>query len=68
MRKASNQRIQTSNPSLLFARGVESLVSDHLNRPRYAEHDREQELKHKAHRAEPRGNLFNLLMRQFANS
>ena len=67
MRKVSNQRTQTSNPSLLFARGVESLVSDHVNHPRFAEHDLEQERKRETLRAEPRGNLFSLLMRQFAN-
>ena len=64
MRKVRNQ---TSNPSLLFARGVESLVAEHLEHPRYVEHDRKLDLQRQAVRAEPRGNLFTLLMRQFAS-
>jgi len=68
MRKIRNQRIQTSNPSVLFARGVESIVSDHLNRPRYRNHDEVEEKKRASIRQEPQGNLFTLLMRQFASS
>ena len=64
MRKVRNQ---TSNPSLLFARGVESLVAEHIERPRYSEDDRQQERQRRALEAEPRGNLFTLLMRQFAS-
>ena len=60
-------RTQTSNPSILFARGVESLVAEHIERPRYAEEDRKQDLQRRSLRAEPRGNLFTLLMRQFAS-
>ena len=60
-------RTQTSNPSLLFARGVESLVAEHIERPRYAEDDCRQEVQRRSMRAEPRGNLFTLLMRQFAS-
>ena len=66
MRKVRNQVMQTSNPSLLFARGVESLVADHLERPRFSEHDQKQEMQRKAVKMEARGNLFSLLMRQFA--
>jgi hypothetical protein len=67
MRRVRNQRIQTSNPSLLFARGVESLVSEHLQHPRYRDEDAHQEKKRVAIKQEPRGNFLNLLMRQFAN-
>ena len=65
MRRVRNQRIQSADPALLFARGVEQLVSDHLHHP--ARHD-EQELRAKqrvAIKQEPRGNLFNVLLRQF---
>jgi hypothetical protein len=68
MRRIRNQRIQTGNPSLLFARGVESLVSEHLQRPHYRNEDEAQEKRRIAIKQEPRGNLFTLLMRQFASS
>ena len=68
MRKIRNQRIQTSNPSVLFARGVESLVSEHLQRPRYSNEDELQEKRRVAFKQDPRGNLFTLLMRQFASN
>jgi hypothetical protein len=68
MRRIRNQRNQTSNPSLLFARGVESLVSDHLQRRSYREAD-EQHVEQVARlKPQPRGNFFSLLMRQFASS
>ena len=66
MRRIRNQRIHTSNPSLLFARGVESLVSEHMNQPRYAEADN-KDAKQAAAKSEPQGNFFTLLMRQFAS-
>ena len=64
MRKVRNQ---TSNPSILFARGIESLVSDHIERPRFAEHDRKVAQQAAAAKAETRGIFFTLLMRQFAS-
>jgi hypothetical protein len=67
MRRVRNQRIHSSNPSLLFARGVESLVSEHLQQRRYRDEDVAAEERRVAIEPEPRGNLFNLLMRQFAN-
>jgi hypothetical protein len=68
MRRIRNQRIQTSNPSLLFARGIESIVSEHLQRPRYRDEDKVQQKRRIAIKQDPRGNLFTLLMRQFASS
>jgi c-di-GMP-binding flagellar brake protein YcgR len=65
MRRVRNQRIHTTNPSLLFARGVESLVSEHLQRPCYRDQDEAEEKRADA-RQKSRPNLFNLLMRQFA--
>ena len=64
MRKVRNQ---TSNPSLLFARGVESLVADHMERPRYVEEDRTALKQAAVAKHETRGNFFTLLMRQFAS-
>ena len=67
MRKVRNPSLNT-NPSVLFARGVESLVTEHTNRPRFAESDRKHEREARRQRIEPRGNLFALLMRQFASN
>ena len=67
MRRVRNQRIQTSNPSLLFARGIESLVSEHLQQPLFAEADKEAAKQAATNKAEPRGNFLTLLMRQFAS-
>ena len=67
MRRVRNQRIHTSNPSLLFARGVESIISEQLQRQRH-QHDEEKSVTRSAAvKPEPRGNFLNLLMRQFAN-
>ena len=68
MRKVRNQRIQTSNPSLLFAYGIESLVSEHLEHPRYINADKQHAKQVAVAIAQPRGNFFALLMRQFASS
>jgi len=67
MRKIRNQRIQTSNPSLLFARGFESLVSDHLQRQGYRQADLQHAKQIERVKPQPRGNMFTLLMRQFAS-
>jgi hypothetical protein len=64
MRKVRNQ---TSNPSLLFARGLESLVSEHMEHPRYAEDDNKSAKQAAVAKAEPTGNFLTLLMRQFAS-
>jgi hypothetical protein len=65
MRRIRNQRIHTSNPSLLFARGVESIISEQLQRRRNEE--QMPVSKPAVAKPEPRGNFLNLLMRQFAN-
>ena len=67
MRRVKNQNIHSNNPALMFAQGVESIVSDHLNHP--GKND-EQELREKqrvSNKQDSRGNLFNILMRQFAS-
>lgn len=68
MRRVRNQRNHSGNPSLMFAQGIESLVSEHLAQPRYAEDDKKHARKAAVAKPEPRGNFFNLLMRQFASS
>jgi hypothetical protein len=68
MRRIRNQRIHTSNPSLLFARGIESLVSDQLQRQGYREADEQHAKQAAGVKPQPRGNFFSLLMRQFASN
>ncbi len=68
MRRIRNQRIQTSNPSLLFARGIESLVGDQLQRQSYRQADEQHARQAARVKPEPRGNFFTLLMRQFASN
>ena len=67
MRRVKNQNIHSNNPALMFARGVESIVSDHLYHPGK---NVEQEIREKqrvSNKQDSRGNLFNILMRQFAS-
>jgi hypothetical protein len=51
----------------MFARGVETIVSDHLNHPRKHEASQTSEKQPADNKKEPSGNFFNLLMRQFAS-
>ena len=67
MRRVRNQRNHSNNPSLMFARGIESLVSEHMNQPCYAEADKKAAKQAAAVKSEPQGNFFTLLMRQFAS-
>lgn len=65
MRRVRNH---SSNPALLFARGVESMVSDRLHHPGKFD---QQELRAKSRiskKQEAHENLFSILMRQFANN
>ena len=66
MRRIRNPGIHSSNPSLLFARGVESIVSEQLQRRRHHD-DAEKPSSKPVIKLEPRGHFLNLLMRQFAN-
>ena len=67
MRKIRNQQVQSANPGLLFARGVEQLVHDQLYRP---SRNDAREAGRKPRRAEtenriPAGNFFSNFLRQF---
>ena len=67
MRKIRNRQIHSANPGLLFARGVEQLVSDHYYRP--SDGDRQQvrrerpSVENKAKHSD--GNFFSGFLRQF---
>ena len=67
MRKIRNPQQVATNPGLLFARGVEQLVSDQLYRP--SSND-EQQRRREAPQAESKerlgeGNFFSAFLRQF---
>jgi hypothetical protein len=66
MRKVKNN-IHTSNPAVMFAQGLESLISDPLYSPsKFDEHEL-SEIRRTANRQDSPGNLFNVLLRQFAS-
>lgn len=65
MRKVKNN-IRSTNPAVMFAQGLESLISDPLYRP--SSHDQQDlgEMRRAAGKPDSHGNLFNALLRQFA--
>ena len=67
MRRIRNQKIQTSNPALMFARGVESIVSEHINHPRNLAQQPVSKKQRVATQHDSSGNFFSLLLRQFAS-
>jgi hypothetical protein len=68
MRRIRNQKIHTSNPALMFARGVESIVSDHINHPHNLAQQPVSKKQRTATQQDAGGNFFSLLMRQFASN
>ena len=67
MRKIRNPQLQSANPGLLFARGVEQLVSDGLYRPSSSD---TQNLRREAPAAKTvktsnEGNFFSAFLRQY---
>jgi hypothetical protein len=67
MRRIRNQQVHSNNPGLMFARGVETIVSDHLHHPRKYEAQQTSAKQRVAKQQDPGGNFFSLLMRQFAS-
>ncbi len=65
MRRVKNPNINSTSPALMFARGVESIVREHLENPR--RYEKKTDKRRAAIKPEPRGNFFSLLMRQFAS-
>jgi len=67
MRRVKSHRVNSSTPALMFAQGVESMVSDHLYHPGRYDQQEIREKQRASNKQESRGNIFNVLMRQFAN-
>lgn len=68
MRKVRNQHLNTGNPALMFAQGIESIVSDRLSQPGRYDQQEMCEKQRVSNKQDSRGNLFSALFRQFANS
>jgi len=66
MRKVKNN-IHTNNPAVMFAQGLESLISDPLYSPSKCDQQELGQMRRSANKPESGGNLFNALLRQFAN-
>jgi len=67
MRRVRNQNIHTGNPALMFARGVESIVSDHINHPRNPAQQPVSKKQRITTQQDSSGHFFSLLLRQFAS-
>ena len=65
MRKVKNN-IHTDNPAVMFAQGLASLISDPMYSPSRHDADEIQAAQRVAIKPDSRGNLFNVLLRQFA--
>ena len=66
MRRVKNN-LQINNPAVMFAQGVESLISDPLYSPSQRDDEDIDDMRRAAYKNDSRGNLFNVLMRQFSN-
>ena len=65
MRKVKNN-IHTKNPAVMFSEGLESLISDPMYSPSRHDADEMQAARRAATKPDSQGNLFNVLLRQFA--
>lgn len=66
MRKVKDN-LHIENQAVMFAQGVESLISDPMYHPAQSDYQESDRLKRLANKQDSRGNLFSSLMRQFAN-
>ena len=67
MRRVKNQHNNSGNPALMFAQGIESMVSDHMNHPRTLVEQPVSKKQRAVTQKDSSGNFFSLLMRQFAS-
>ncbi len=67
MRKVRTHKVSSNNPALMFAQGIESIISDPLFNPSQTDDLEIAALRRRASKQDSRGNLFNSLLRQFTN-
>ena len=64
MRKVRTSRISNSSPALMFSRGVEQIVSDHMaHAPRFEDQELKSMQRSPGKQAH-KGNLFSVLLQQ----
>lgn len=66
MRRIRNQKINSTNPSLMFAAGVEQIISETLSRPSQYPYQTPSESQTFRDSQTSGENLFKLLFRQFS--
>ena len=67
MRRVRNHKVNTANPALMFAQGIESIIRDPLVSPSQTDNLEMTTLRRRAGKKDSSGNLFNSVLRQFAN-
>jgi len=66
MRRVRNQKVNSTNPGLMFAVGVEQIISEQLSHPSQYNDQELRNLQINPYKTAPRENLFKLLLRQFS--
>ena len=65
MRRIRNHNTTSNNPALMFAAGVEQIISDKLSHPSQYDDQELLKIQSNAFKQEPRVNPFKVLFRQF---
>jgi len=65
MRKIRNHKTTSNNPALMFAAGVEQIISDELFHPSQYDDQELRKLQNRTNKQAPRENPFKFLFRQF---
>ena len=66
MRRVRTHKASPTNPGLMFAAGVEQIISEQLSHPSQYNDQELCNLKTIPNKPAPRENLFKLLLRQFS--
>ena len=66
MRRIRNHKTTSNNPGLMFAAGVEQIISDKLSHPSQYDDQELCGLQSISGKWAPRENLFKLLLKQFS--
>ena len=64
MRKVSTSGLSSNNPALMFSRGVEQIVSDHMERKQTFDDQERQAMQGSAKQQANNGSLFSVLIQQ----
>jgi hypothetical protein len=65
MRRIRNHKTTSNNPALIFAAGVEQIISDKLFHPSQYSDQELRNLQNIGNKQAPRDNPFKILFRQF---